>query len=62
LVRYKELERRNKQQAHRLDALETRVTMAETICSEQMRLNKDVEKPFNFKINHFEFSNLIDSR
>ncbi|KAF7635131.1 hypothetical protein Mgra_00005412 [Meloidogyne graminicola] len=42
LIRFKELERRNKQQAHRLDALETRVTMAETICSEQMRLNKEM--------------------
>ncbi|KAL7073056.1 hypothetical protein ACQ4LE_008161 [Meloidogyne hapla] len=42
LIRYKELERRNKQQALRLDALETRVTMAETICSEQMRLNKEM--------------------
>uniref|UniRef100_A0A915N7G3 Uncharacterized protein n=1 Tax=Meloidogyne javanica TaxID=6303 RepID=A0A915N7G3_MELJA len=42
LMRYKELERRNKQQAHRLDALETRVTTAETVCSEQMRLNKEM--------------------
>ncbi|CAK5029547.1 unnamed protein product [Meloidogyne enterolobii] len=37
LMRYKELERRNKQQAHRLDALETRVTTAETMADEAIR-------------------------
>jgi hypothetical protein len=43
-MRLKEAERRVIQQGQRLGAMETRLMMAETICSEQMNLNHEVVK------------------
>ena len=42
LMRFRESERRCNQQSHRLTALETRVTMAESVCADQMRLNREL--------------------
>uniref|UniRef100_A0A183CM79 Uncharacterized protein n=1 Tax=Globodera pallida TaxID=36090 RepID=A0A183CM79_GLOPA len=42
LMRLRESDRRNAQQRQRLDALETRTTMAESVCTEQMTLNKEL--------------------
>lgn len=42
LLRYKEAERRNNLQTQRMNGLENRTMMAETICAEQMQLNRTV--------------------
>lgn len=41
-MRLREAERRNAQQHQRMEALETRTTMAESIGAEQMTLNREV--------------------
>ena len=41
-MRFKDAERRNAQLSQRTIALEGRIMMAESICSEQMQINREV--------------------